>query len=250
MNVLSISEVHFRRFVFKAKDSFLTNALNTKASINYFIQCPINFRNQLTEFYTLLIDLKIPLDKIWANIYHRTQTEINSFENNQIYEYKIIRQISSKELSLFISMFNQFAKRKNIRLAEAFRLKAYNKNGILAISYIKQDAKFVCVNIYRLTKERATNLYSFHLKHELENCYNSSHFGRAHRCLHWLDIKEFKKIGINYYDFCGWYSGFEDKALLNINAFKEQFTSYKVLEYSGVIYNNPFLNFLKKLRNG
>ena len=54
MNVLSISEIHFRRFVFKAKDSFLTNELNTKASINYFIQCPINFRNQLNEFYTLL----------------------------------------------------------------------------------------------------------------------------------------------------------------------------------------------------
>jgi hypothetical protein len=250
MNVLRTTEIYFRRFIFSAKDSFLTQQINLNASVNYFIQCPINIRNQLNEFYTLLIDLKLPLYVIWDGVYHRTKSEIKSFENNQIFEHKVLYQIPSNELNVFIAMFNKFAKHKNIRLAEAFRLKAYNKNSVLAISYIKQDGMFICVNFYRLTQERATNLYSFHLKHEFENFYNSSHFGRAHRCLHWLDIIEFKKIGVNYYDFCGWYSGFEDKALLNVNAFKEQFTSRKVLEYSGVIYNNWFLKLFQRFKNG
>lgn len=250
MKVLAITEIQYRRFVFKAKDNFLTNIFNTKASINYFIQCPVNFKNQLSEFYTLLIDLKQPLTTIWSGIYHRTQSEIKSFENNQNFEHKILSQISKRELNNFIAMFNKFAKTKNIRVAESFRLNAYRKYGILAISYIKQNEDFICINIYRLTKERATNLYSFHLKHELNDKYNSSYFGRAHRTLHWMDIKEFKKININFYDFCGWYPGTQGKALLNINAFKEQFTSHKVLEYSGVIYNNWFLRLLQKLRNG
>jgi len=66
--------------------------------------------------------------------------------------------------------------------------------------------------------------------------------------LHWLDIIEFKNNGADIYDLCGWYSGTEDKALLNINKFKEQFSQNKVKEYSGVIYNNKLLAFLKKLK--
>jgi hypothetical protein len=58
---------------------------------------------------------------------------------------------------------------------------------------------------------------------------------------------EFKKAGVKVYDFCGWYSGKNDKTLLNINKFKEQFTNYKVKEYSGVIYGNKLLKIIKQL---
>jgi hypothetical protein len=58
---------------------------------------------------------------------------------------------------------------------------------------------------------------------------------------------EFKKAGVNYYDFCGWYAGKDDKDLLNINTFKEQFTRNIIKEYSGVIYRNPLLKTMKSI---
>lgn len=248
MQLKLITHIKYNRLLFSVNDNFLTSDVKLDADINYCIQVPENTNNALNEFYTLLIDLEQPIDTIWENIYHRTRTEITSFLSNQQFEHKIVFNPSQKELAKFISLFNGFAKNKNIRQAETFRLKAFQHNKILAISYIKQNNKFICINFYRLTKQRATNLSSFHLKYMYEKDHSASHFGRAHRTLHWLDIKEFKAIGANNYDFCGWYNGMEDKELLNINKFKEQFTQNKVKEYSGVIYKNKFLTFLKKQR--
>ncbi|WP_317899516.1 hypothetical protein [Aurantibacillus circumpalustris] len=198
----------------------------------------------MNEFYTLLIDLSQSIEKIKEGIYHRTLTEISSFLKNQNFEHKILFNLTGKELSAFIQLFNQFAKEKKIRSAESYRLKTYNKYGILAVSFIRQKDKFLCVNFYRVTSERAVNISSFTPKNAE---FNATHIGRAHRALHWLDILEFRNSGVKYYDFCGWYSGQTDKALLNVNKFKEQFTNFKIKEYTGVVYLNPTLRFLKKM---
>lgn len=247
MLIRKLNTVIYKRFFFSCQDFFLTDSYSLEKDINYFIQSPINVNNALNEFNTLLISLNDTEEVIWKNIYHRTRSEINSFVNNQTFEHNLLFNISSNELAVFIDLFNEFAKFKKIRFAETFRLKAYNKVGALAISFIKQNGNYLCINFYRVNSQRATNLYSFHFKHKQPSAFNASHFGRAHRALHWLDILEFKKMKIENYDFCGWYDGKEDKELLNINKFKEQFTQYKVKEYSGVIYKNKLLLFLIKL---
>lgn len=249
-NIKDIDHVSYRNLCFTVNDFFLSSSDELNADINYFIQCPVNYNNSLEPFYTLLIDLREPENVIWKNIYHRTQSEINSFLNNQVFEHKVHWPLDNNELDHFINLYNDFAQFKNIRRAETQRLKAYNKNNLLAITYLKQDNRFLWINFYRVTKQRATNLYSFNLKHDKNNTYNSTHLGRAHRTLHWLDILEFKKTGINYYDLCGWYDGTENKELLNVNKFKEQFSTNKIKEYTGVIYKNPILKFLKKFRHG
>jgi hypothetical protein len=195
-----------------------------------------------------LIDLHQSEDTIWNAIYPRAQTEISSFTANQDFEHRMVFNLSPDELKQFAGLYNGFAKVRNIRQAELFRLKAYNSKGILAVSYIKQNGSLICINFYRVTTQRAVNLYSFHLKHQLGHFFTSSHYGRAHRALHWLDIKEFKKAGAKYYDLGGWYHGSDNEALLNINKFKEQFTTQKVKEYSGVIYKNYLLKLLKHLK--
>lgn len=248
MPLIPLCIIRYKRLLFSVNDNFLSKDVKLDADINYCIQVPENINNSLNEFYTLLVDLAQPIDAIWENIYHRTRSEISSFLNNQQFEHTLLTNPSDQELDQFILLFNDFAKHKNIRKAETFRLKAFQQNKILSISYIKQNNNFICINFYRLTKQRATNLSSFHLKHLYEKDYSASHFGRVHRALHWLDIKEFKTIGADHYDFCGWYNGTENEELLNINKFKEQFTQNKVKEYSGVIYKNKLLAFLKKIR--
>lgn len=248
-NPRSIFHIRYHRFFFPVNDNFLTEDIKTDAAINYFIQCPVNTEEKLQEFYTLLIDLRQTEEQIWAGFYHRTRSEILSFTSNQEYQHVVDLNPSRALLSELIDLYNGFARFKKIRPAEAFRLKAYLRNQILAVSYIRQSDAFVCVNFYRLTRQRATNLYSFHVKHHSSsNSYSASHYGRAHRALHWLDIKKFKLAGTEVYDFCGWYHGQEDKQLLNINKFKEQFATLKVKEYSGVIYKNRLLHLLHWIR--
>jgi hypothetical protein len=155
--------------------------------------------------------------------------------------------VDKKQFEHFISLYNEFAQRKKIRKAEKLRLQAYNKEELLAISFIKQEGKYICIHFYRVTTERAVNLHAFNMKHSLGNQFSGSHIGKAHRALHWLDILEFKKTGVKYYDFCGWYEGKENQDLLNINAFKEQFSRNKIKEYSGVIYRNRLLKTIKSI---
>ncbi|MDP3555834.1 MAG: hypothetical protein Q8T03_00590 [Bacteroidota bacterium] len=248
MELLNLTHLKYNRLFFSVNDNFLSSTAELDADINYCIQVNENINNALNEFYTLLIDLSIPIDKIWDAIYYRTKTEINSFINHQNFDYNLISNLSETGLNSFIKLYDAFAKNKKISKAEKFRLNAYNKHKILFVSYIKQNNEFVCINFYRVTKKRATNLYSFNLNFLNNNSYSASHYGRAHRTLHWLDIQEFKILQAEAYDFCGWYNELINKDLLNINKFKEQFTQYKIKEYSGVIYKNKLLTLLNKLR--
>ncbi len=248
MTLQPVSHIKYRRWLFSVNDYFLCSTAATNADINYCIQCSQNIEGRLHEFYTLLIDLEQSQERLWQNIYHRTRSEIASFTANQAYEYGVIAEPARFQLREFSDLFNRFAVHKNIRKAETFRLEAYRRQGLLVISFIRQNNRYLCINFYRVTQQRATNLYSFHLKHENDRHFTPSHFGRAHRALHWLDMLHFRQAGIKFYDFCGWYNGKEDRQLLNINRFKEQFGGHKVKEYSGVIYKNPLLKFLKSLR--
>lgn len=246
MSIKQLDHLKYKRFFFSVNESFLSGNVNLDADINYFIQVPVNINNSLNEFYTVLIDLNANETELWSGIYHRTQTEINSFLTNQVYSHKLIWNPTKIELEQYIQLLDEFNSLKSIRKAEKFRLKAYSENGILVISCIEQDGKHVCVNFYRITKQRAANIYSFNLKHKYLSSFSASYFGRAHRALHWLDILEFKKLGVQQYDFCGWYSGTEDQELLRINQFKELFSKNIVKEYSGVIYNSKILQLFKK----
>lgn len=243
----NINGIKYRRSIFSVYESFLIASLPSDADINYFIQVQENVQNSLNEFYTLLINLKQDENLIWDNIYHRTRDEINSFINNQEYEYGFKFPVSTADLDEYIRLYNDFAMHKSIRKAEAFRLKAYCQEGLLAVSFIRQRNNYLCINFYRLTQQRASNLYSFHLKHTNKEDFSGSHYGRAHKALHWLDMLACKKLGAELYDFCGWYNGSTDTHLLGINQFKEQFNGYKIKEYSGVIYKSFLLRLFKKL---
>lgn len=241
-----LTHIRYRRLLFSVNDNFLSREAKLDAGINYCIQCPVNIENALSEFYTPLIDLRQSIENIQKEIYHRTLTEINSF-TKQDYEHQLLFDLAPIELKKFIDLFNRFATEKKIRPAESFRLNAYNHYGILAVSFIKQNDAYLCINFYRVTKERASNLYSFTLNSD-SNDLSRSQLGRAHRALHWLDLLAFKELGAGFYDFCGWYSGNENKALLNVNQFKEQFTKNIVKEFTGVIYKNPLLKLLMRFK--
>jgi lipid II:glycine glycyltransferase (peptidoglycan interpeptide bridge formation enzyme) len=54
------------------------------------------------------------------------------------------------------------------------------------------------------------------------------------RCLHWNDMRWFKREGIPTYDLGGWYNGIQDEEKLRINKFKEEFGGTIVKNYNCV----------------
>jgi hypothetical protein len=50
-----------------------------------------------------------------------------------------------------------------------------------------------------------------------------------------MDLLECRKLGIERFDFGGWYNGTTDEKLLRINAFKEQFGGVKTRRYHSML---------------
>lgn len=247
MQPAKINTVYYKRKFLNVSDTFLTENVAEKKDINYYIQVPVNHCLSLQEFHTLLIDLSSTKEEIWSRIYHRTQTEITSFQNNNKFEHKVFNPVPQKNFAEHLQLLEKFTSIRKIRKPEKERLLAYNKEGILLISSIMSDTEIHCVNFYRVTEQRAVNLHSFTTQELKTNDHSSSFFGKAHRTLHWLDMLYFKENGIAKYDFGGWYDGNKDESLLHINQFKEQFGGEKIKEYSGAIYHHPLLKLIKKI---
>lgn len=247
MQPAKINTVCYKRMLLAVSDTFLTKNAAEKKDINYYLQVPINHELSLQEFHTLLVDLSSTKDEIWSRIYHRTQTEINSFINNNKFDHEVLHPVPQKNFAECLDLLEKFTSIRKIRKPEKERLAAYNNEGILFISSIRSGASIYCVNFYRVTEQRAVNLHSFTTQELIANEHSSSFFGKAHRTLHWLDMIYFKEKGIEKYDFGGWYNGEKDESLLHINQFKEQFGGERVVEYSGAIYHNPVLKLIKKI---
>src|SRR5581483_4155144 len=88
------------------------------SDVNYYTQCFENIENKLQEFYTLITDLRRSEKEIWEDIYHRTQSEIQSFISNAEFEHKIISKSDKHQFEHFVSLYNGFAQHKKIRKAE------------------------------------------------------------------------------------------------------------------------------------
>lgn len=245
--VRNTNNVTYKRNFLTVCDTFLTEEIAEKKDINYYIQVPANHKNSLNEFHTLLIDLSQSSEEIWNKIYHRTQTEISSFQNNNTFDHQVFHSLSFNKLEYYLKLLEKFTTIRKIRGPETERLHAYNKEGLLFISELNSGTESYCINFYRVTSQRAVNLHSFTTQELMPHTQSNSFFGRAHRTLHWKDLIYFKENGVPVYDLGGWYHGKDDEALLHINQFKEQFGGEKVKEYSGVIYNNPFVKLIKNI---
>jgi len=247
MQGVKLNTVFYKRMLLNVSDTFLTENVAEKKDINYYIQVPVNHCLSLQEFHTLLIDLSATKEEIWSRIYHRTQTEISSFQNNNKFEHKVLYSVSQKNFAEYLQLLEKFTAIRKIRRPEKERLIAYNREGILFISLINSGNEIYCINFYRVTEQRAVNLHSFTTQELISSDHSSSFFGKAHRTLHWMDMMYFKENGIAKYDFGGWYNGDKDESLLHINQFKEQFGGERIKEFSGAIYHHPLLKLIKKI---
>lgn len=206
------------------------------ADIIYYMQCSNFFGDEWYPQFTILIDLLKEKGELWKGISPSTRNEINAFEKYERFNYSFITNPDISTIENFINDFKGFSKFRNIPGVDTDRVNSYLKLNLITISKISDETDNVLVwHLYRSNKVRTCLLYSISKNYKVKT-EERKLISQANRFAHWRDIKEFKKSGVEIYDFGGWYSGKEDSELLRINSFKEKFGGFITENYNCIIY--------------
>lgn len=213
------------------------DTLYTDADVVYYMQMDKPIGNDWYEQFTILNDLTLNEEALLGNINATGRNEIRSIRSNAEYTYHMEHEgLTSATLNKFIEEYNRFAAIKKLVPADVRRLYAYNKEGMLAISWVNNTAnKTISWHAYRVNTERVFLISSFTMVHQADN-QNKNETGSVNRFCHFADMLYFKQNGVQLYDWGGWYNGKEDSGLLNINSFKEKFGGVITPNYNSTVY--------------
>lgn len=182
------------------------------------------------EFHTLLIDLTPQPQKILSSFDRNTRSQIRAAEADESVAVEIIERASAAQLAEFLNFYDDFSRSKSIWPIWAPRLRALHESDRLVLSRVIRDQETLVWHASLRTGDRFVVLYSASLPTADQSLRKV--IGQANRLLHWREMLFLKDQGCPIYDFCGWYAGVEDKALLLVNRFKEEFGGRKVVEYN------------------
>jgi hypothetical protein len=130
--------------------------------------------------------------------------------------------------------FNEFTASKNRSSVTYSDLRQFYEAGTLCVRYVTaQDKSIVHTMHAYIVSDRRARLHqsSSHFRNSSDSEFRNL-VGRANRYLHWDDMLYFKNMGLEYYDFGGWYGGQSNTEKLAINQFKESFGGEKQPEYT------------------
>lgn len=188
------------------------------------------------NYYTSLINLKETIEEIYEKFYKNTKYEIRRAEKENI------TCSIETDLELFRKYFNEEVVNLKISKITKERIDSFREN--LIITKAEYCGKGLIYHGYLKAGNRIRLLYSV----RLENCnFPNKIFGFANRKLHFEDIKLFKKMGFEIYDFGG-ISKDEDSKLKNINKFKEEFGGKEVKEINYSNIGMRILEIIRKIR--
>ena len=185
------------------------------------------------EFHTILIDLSLDPELLFARMKKDTRNEIRRATAKDNLTYQLWTEVDSDLLAQFRLAYDQFARQRGLRTRMSGRLQRLSEIGALSLSQVRNEAGVPLVwHAYYRAKDRVRLLDSVSLVRDMGGTSQRSLLGRANRCHHWQDILAFRAKTIGIYDFGGWYGGGTDQKKLSINKFKEEFGGEIVLNYN------------------
>jgi len=196
--------------------------------------------HSIEELYTLIIDLSSDPETLLNDVAKNTKYEIKRArerDNLTIQNLLSAGEKNDAALNEYIEFFNGFADLKKRNAITVGELAQFYNSGNLEIRSIidLETSEPVSMHAYIISDGRARLLQSSsHFRGSNDPEYRKK-TGRANRLLHWEDILYYKKIGLAYYDFGGWYCGSDDLEKLSINQFKEAFGGQKLREFSCIV---------------
>lgn len=173
--------------------------------------------------HTILIDLSQDETVLRSQLNRTTRNEVSRAGRDGV-QCSFHRRPGAGMLEEFSSYWKRFAPLKGLPPLNAERLNGMLECGALALSSANLPGEEpLAWHCYVYTACWARLLHSASLFRESADKEYINTVSRANRLLHWQDIVEFRSMGVETYDFGGWYDGAEDQHKLKINQFKEGF---------------------------
>jgi lipid II:glycine glycyltransferase (peptidoglycan interpeptide bridge formation enzyme) len=194
----------------------------------------------LEDRFTLHVDLKVESEEIFSRIGKNTRYKINRAKERDNIECGTLLELNEKDrekLLRYMDYFNEFTVSKNRSSVTYSDLRQFYEAGTLCIRYVAGQDKSMTYTMHAyIVSDQRARLYqsSSHFRNSSDSEFRNL-VGRANRYLHWDDILYFKNMGLEYYDFGGWYGGQSDAEKLAINQFKESFGGEKEQEYTYIV---------------
>jgi lipid II:glycine glycyltransferase (peptidoglycan interpeptide bridge formation enzyme) len=175
------------------------------------------------RFHSIFIELEQDPDQLLARMSRRTREVIRQALKNPDATFRFRPTPAPEVVEEFSQFYHEFARERALPRLSRVRLDAMQRAGALTLSsMIAPDGAMLVWHAYVRTTEWSRLLYSASLFRSVDKD-RAKLLSRANRCLHWMDMMEFRERGSKIYDFGGWYGGREDAVKLGINRFKEGF---------------------------
>lgn len=185
------------------------------------------------EGATRLIDLTQDPDPIFSTFTKGTRYEINRARERDGIKTNLLHASIGSPLEEFMDYYDRFAASKGVPAIRRDQVQALAAAGKIAMSTARgADESILAAHAYIITPFRARLTHSASLFRAEDDSAVRAQIGRANRFLHWNDLISFQAMGVESYDFGGWYEGSRNSALLQINAFKQEFGGLVVKEWN------------------
>ena len=171
--------------------------------------------------HTMVFDLTLPEEHLFANIEAGTRYEIRRAQKESL-EFRPPGIPDAAALIVFYEFYRDFAALKGLPAVRREYLRGAAGAGALHLSSMAHNGEVIVWHAHLFIRGRARLLHSASFFRG-QDTHRRSMIGRANRLLHWLEMQAFRGLGATLYDFGGWYAGNSDQELLRINRFKEGF---------------------------
>lgn len=156
---------------------------------------------------------------------------------------------TTSDIKGFISLFNDFVKRKNLfNIINENELENFGDALVIRTARLRNGTNIV-YHSYLLDRsiQRARGLYSVSVIHDDQiSPADRALTGFANRCLHYEDMLYFRNQGFITYDMGGYAFDTKDKSLQGINEFKDSFGG-ELIEESN--YESYIIYMLREIKN-
>jgi hypothetical protein len=134
----------------------------------------------------------------------------------------------------FSTFYDRFADANGLAGCNRAWLSAAASMRRLRLSYVETDGEPLVWHSYCVAPDRARLVHSASLFRELD-VRDRARVGRLNRWLHWQDILEFRRRGLQVYDLGGLFEDETSAASRGINRFKTEFGGSKRREFDCVV---------------
>jgi hypothetical protein len=199
----------------------------------YHWKDPVN-ASAFSEVHSLEIDLTRDSADIFAGFESSTRNQINRAARDGIV-FKCWPKPPGEVVDKFFSALRAFTAERNLGAGEPVWMRDYAaQNALLLTQAVSADTEPLTWHSYARVGTTVRQLHSVSAPAG-PSPGQKQLAGVSNRYLYWMDILECRKLGIERFDFGGWYSGTGDEKLLRVNRFKEQFGGVKTLRYHSMM---------------